>query len=273
MKKLIFFRNDDIRQVLDNSLIGITDLFIKNNIPITHAIEPANITSEVIEWILFIKINHPDLIEIIQHGYSHKLNYESLIGGKLKKGEFGGIRTYYEQFNEISKGKRHMDSYFSDLWFPAFSFPYGARNKEAIKAVSDCGFKVINGSMGISAQYNLLYFIGHLLNKEMLFGRKISWNLKYKPNTKLFQIDTSISLIKKFYDEDVNADFFTLEELKHKTLLYLKKKKNIGFVLHHRYHNTEEKIKLVDDFLVWLKTLPDIKFCTMETIYNTFSNR
>lgn len=271
--KYVFFRNDDVRQILDQSLIEITDVLIKNNIPVSHTVEPANVSTEVIDWLLEMKNKHPDLIEIVQHGYGHKLNYKNVIGGKLKKGEFGGTRSYEEQLEEISHGKQLMDKYFNRNWFPLFTFPYGARNVAALKAVSASGFKVVNGSMGVSFQHKVLYFAGRLLNKEMLFGRKISYNLKHKKGLSLFQIDTSISVIKKYINEESEALFYTLDELKSKTRKYLKNSPTIGIVLHHRYHNTQEKVKLLEDYIYWLKSLPQVKLCTQEEIYKEFSKK
>lgn len=269
--KYIFFRNDDVRNSLDKSLIEVTDLFVQNQIPISHAVEPANVTPEVFEWLKEKKKNYPNLIEIIQHGYRHKLNVEVNIGGKLRKGEFGGTRSYKEQYEDILAGRQLMDRYFKDQWFSAFTFPFGARNKAAIKAISDCDYKVVNGSMGTTWDYNLLYFAGRLLKKEMLFKRKISWNLKFKPGTNIFQIDTSISIIKKFLDDNESAEFYSLDELKKKTILYLRKKNNVGFVLHHRYHNEPYKLQLVEDFLKWLKSMKGIEFSSIEGIYNRFA--
>lgn len=271
--KYIFFRNDDLRESLDKELIEITNLCITNNIPISHTVEPANASKQVIDWLLKIKTQHPQLIEIVQHGYAHKLNYENVIGGKLKKGEFGGDRSYDDQFEEIKKGKELLDEYFGDNWFPLFTFPYGARNDAALKAVSDAGFKVVNGSMGVSLQHKLLYAIGRALNIEMLFGRKISYNLRHRKNLNLFQIDTSISVIKKYLDESVEASFYSLDELKSKTLTYLKNAPSVGIVLHHRYHNKVSKIKLLEDYISWLKSLNNVEFVTQEFLYNKFAKR
>jgi len=268
--KLIFFRNDDIRDKLDDSLVQMTKLFIQNNIPISHAVEPANISSKVLEWLCDIKQKHSNFIEIVQHGYAHRLNYRKQIGGKIKKGEFGGDRTYQEQFDEIRNGQKIMDKYFGNSWFRLFTFPYGARNAAAIKAVSDSGFLAVNGSMGITTKHKYLYKIGQILNKEMLFGRKISWHLKHKPNTNLFQIDTSISNIKKFNDEMTNCEFYSFEDLKKRTQMYLKKNDVIGFVLHHRYEN-EISIEQLELFVKWLKSIPNIKFTTQEDIYKAYA--
>lgn len=271
--KYIFFRNDDVRESLDKELIEITNLCIANKIPISHTVEPANVSKEVVNWLNEIKRLHPELIEIVQHGYSHSLNYQNVVGGKLKKGEFGGVRSYEEQFLEIKKGKEILDQYFANNWFPLFTFPYGARNDAALKAVSNAGFKVVNGSMGVSFQHKLLYTIGRALNKEMIFGRKISYNLQHRKDLNLFQIDTSISVIKKYLDEGAEASFYSLDELKSKTLMYLKNAPTVGIVLHHRYHNTESKIKLLEDYIVWLKSLNNVVFVTQEFLYNKFAKR
>ncbi len=273
MSKYIFFRNDDVRETLDSELVVITNLCIKNNIPISHTVEPANVSKEVVDWLLDLKTKHPELIEIVQHGYSHKLNYTNKIGGKLKKGEFGGDRTYEEQFQEIKKGKDILDKYFGDKWFPLFTFPYGARNKATIKAINDAGFKAVNGSMGITHQHRIFYFIGRLLNREMINNRKVSYNLRFKKGTNLFQIDTSLSIIKKYIDEGTNASFYTLEEIKSKTLDYLSNAPTVGIVLHHRYHNSTEKIQLLEDYVRWLKTIPNIEFVTQEFLYDKFTQK
>lgn len=273
MNKYIFFRNDDVRESLDVSLIEITKLCIQNKIPISHTVEPANVSKEVIEWLLKMKSNYPALIEIVQHGYSHELNYTNKIGGKLKKGEFGGDRTYNEQYQEIKKGKDKLDQCFGKNWFSLFTFPYGARNDATLKAVSDAGFKVVNGSFGVTFKHKILYFIGRFLQKEMLWGRKISYNLRHRKKLNLFQIDTSISVIKKYINEDTEAIFYSLDELKNKTIEYLKNSPTVGIVLHHRYHNTSAKIKLMEDYIQWLKTLPGVVFVTQEFIYQKFKKK
>ncbi len=271
--KYVFFRNDDVRDKLDKSLIEITDLCVKYNMPISHAVEPANVSKEVVNWLLEMKNKHGNLIEIIQHGYNHKLNYTKKIGGKLKKGEFGGDRTYEEQYNEIKKGKELMDSYFGSSWFSLFTFPFGARNNAAIKAVSDAGFKVVNGSKGISFKLKLFYIIGRLFNKEIMFDRKISWHLMKKPGTNLFQIDMSFGIIKSFINTEDQAVFFNLEQLKNITIKNLESNTYIGIVLHHRYHNSTEISKLFDEYLQWLKELPNISFVNQEQVYNQLTKK
>jgi hypothetical protein len=271
MNKCFFFRNDDVRSSLDNSLIQLTNIFIDRNIPITHAVEPANITPEVIEWLLDKKKNHPNLIEIIQHGYNHKLNYKTEIGGKIRKGEFGGSRDFNDQYSDIKKGMELMDSYFGNLWFKAFTFPYGARNKDAIKALDALNFKVVNGGISPKLVKQLFYIVGRLLNKEIFLDRKVSWNLKKINKTSVFQIDLAISIIKKYINEFEDCEMETLQDLKRETQQCLKLT-NVGVLFHHRYHNSPEKIKLIENYLDWLISIPNIKFCTQEEIFEKYNS-
>lgn len=263
--KIAFFRNDDVRDTLDESLIKITDIFIKYGVPITHAVEPANVTKEVIKWLVDTKKQHPDLIEIMQHGYDHTIKNNKI------KGEFGGQRTYEEQYEEIKKGKELMNQYFGDLWFEAFNFPYAPYNIPAIKAVNDCKFKVLNSHYNSDWKRKFFYFVGHLLNKGRLLDHHVSWNLKRYPNTKLFEIDMNTGFIKKYLNEGTDADFFTLDQLKEKTLKY-SKFKTTGILLHHRYHTEKEHFDLVDDYLKWIST-QGYEFLTMEKIYDRFERK
>ena len=262
---LMFFRNDDVRNVLDEPLIQITDLFVKYNIPITHAVEPANITKEVIDWLISYKKKHPGLIEIMQHGYDHTIK------NTIKKGEFGGNRTYEEQYEEIKKGKELMDSYFGDLWFEAFNFPYAPYNRASIEAVNACEFKVLNSHFNSKFDRKIFYFLGHLLHKGLLFDHHVSWNLDYYPGTNLFEVDMNVSFIKRYYNEETDCEFLSLESLKMETERY-NPYKTIGILLHHRYHNSADKIKLVEDFLQWALT-QNYSFTTLEKIYEKYAIR
>jgi len=265
-ERLIFFRNDDVRNTLDDSLIELTELFIKYEIPIIHSVEPANLTPIVIDWLVDIKSKHPDLIEIMQHGYDHSIK------NKIRKGEFGGQRNYQEQFEDIRKGKELMNKYFGDLWFPAFNFPVGPYNFETMKAVVDNGFKVVNGGWEIDIKHKLFYFVGHLLKKELLFGYRVPYNLEYRPKNKIFQINMNISVIDKYHNEETDSTMLSLEELKNESKRFMIEK-TIGILLHHRYHNTKGKIKLVDDYLGWIKGQSNIQFVTLEKIYDRYADK
>ncbi|NTV03832.1 hypothetical protein HGA89_02780, partial [bacterium] len=81
---IFYFRNDDVN-VLDEELVNVTRRCTEQGVPITHAVEPANVTDEATAWLRAEKSSAPRLIEIMQHGYDHR---------KRDKGEFGGNRPY-----------------------------------------------------------------------------------------------------------------------------------------------------------------------------------
>ncbi len=264
MKNIIFFRNDDVRDKLDKSLKAITMMFICHGIPITHAVEPANITEEVAEWLLKMKEQYPEHIDIMQHGYDHTVK------NKIKKGEFGGQRTYSEQLHDIKKGKELMDKWFGNLWFDAFNFPYAPYNPAAIKAVNDCGYKVINSHFNSKLSRKVFYKLGHMLNKGYLLNHHVSWNLDFYPDTNLFEIDMNVGFIKKYYNESYDCEMMDLQEIIDDTIRY-KKYRTIGVLLHHRYHNTESKLTLIREYLKWCKSTPEFEFWSLKKIYEEFT--
>ena len=246
MSNEYFFRNDDIRQTLDKSLITIQRIFKERKIPIIFAVEPANVSKEVVDWLLQEKKQHPELIDIMQHGYDHKIK------NRKKKGEFGGDRTYKEQYDEILKGKELMDSFFGDAWFPMFNFPYAPYNKAAIQALQDIGYKVINSHYNIDWKRRLFYVIGHILGKGLLFDHHVSWNMKKYPGTTMYEISMNISFIKQYYNEQTNCEFYTYNELCNQIDQYSATPFPVGLLLHHRYHTTVESISLIERVLDYL---------------------
>ena len=263
MKTIVTFRNDDVRDKLDQSLIDLTNVFIEYKIPITLAVEPANVTKEVADWVLDMKNKHPEIIEIMQHGFDHSKK------NKIEKGEFGGQRGFEEQYKEVCRGKELMNENFGDNWFSAINFPYGVYNPSAMQAVDKCGYKVVNSHFNSHWTRRAFYKLGHILGKGFMFNKHISWHLDKYPGTDLFEIDINVSFIKKYVDEDTTCEFFTLEELKEKTKTYLGNP-TAGILFHHRYHNTPDKIKLVKDYLDWIKT-QNVEFMTSEDIFKKFS--
>lgn len=262
---IFFFRNDDVRDTLDEALVRLTDIFIEYGIPITHAVEPLNVTEEVTAWLIEKKKNHPRLIELIQHGLDHSVK----ISGP-RKGEFGGNRTYQEQFDDLQQGMHLMDEKFGDLWFRGFCFPYGPYNPAAMKALNDLGFKLVNSHFNIRPSRRLFYGLGHLLRRGYLFGKRVSWNLQYRPGTSLFEVDMNVSFIKKYHSEGTDCDFYTLDQLKQRTTPYLRYR-TIGVLFHHRYHIADEHFDLVRRYLDWVQSLPRVRFMNMQEIFERFS--
>lgn len=270
MKTCIFLRNDDVRGPLDSSLMYLTEKCIENSLPITHAVEPANVTPKVVDWLLCMKRDYPKLVEIIQHGFDHSLEYTRHSYGHLYKGEFGGDQTYSYQKRKIEEGMNTMDDLFGDNWFRGFTFPFGARNEKSIRVLIDLGFLVVNGGVGTGIKRLIFDKLGRALNRELLFGKKVSWNLKHRNGSQLMQIDVSISVITKYINNGQEALFLSKEEFSNKVESLLGKIPNIGILFHHRFHDTPDKLLLIDQYIDVLKHLSDVQFMTQEGIYNLY---
>lgn len=241
---VVFFRNDDVRNVLDESLISLTSLCIRHRVPVSHAVEPGNVTNEVAEWLIAEKKKYPELIEIIQHGFNHNLLNPS------QKMEFGGTRSFEDQYNDLKKGKAIMDQMFGGLWSPVFTFPYGTYNKFSLQAINQLGYKAISSKMQFSLKVRLKNFIGKLIGTDMLLGKKINYHPDLRKGYNFREISVSANLIKK-YTGDSQADHYSLEEIKNQVEIASKHTKIIGVLFHHRFH--KDHMGLTEDLILHLK--------------------
>lgn len=253
---IVFFRNDDVN-ILDTELKEMTEIFINENIPITQAVEPANVTEECKEWLLECKKKAPNLHCIIQHGYDHQ---DRIIG----KGEFGG-RSYEDQFDDIQKGKEILEESFGMSFFPAFTCPRHFHNKATIKCMDNLSFKVFSSGFGLKRKHKMFYAFGHLLKSPHLLDKHISYHMGRIPRTQLMEISMSMSPIKKYFGME-ECTFASISELQDSFNIASKQTNVIGITLHHRYHKSDSSKQLLIDLIQFLKN-KNCSFSTIEKIY------
>lgn len=242
--KTVFLRNDDVRDNLDAELIEFTDLCLKHSIPVCHAVEPANVTEEVIDWLITVKRDHPTLIEIIQHGYNHNKTNPTI------KMEFGGIRTFDDQFSDIMSGKQLMDQHFGDLWSPVFTFPYGTYNQDTLLAINKAGYKAISSKIDFTLKNSLKNRVGRMLSKDFLFNKKISYHDSKRRHLNFAEFSVSVNLIKKYIDQ-TKAIHYDKTELTDQIKFASKNTDHIGILFHHRFHS--DQMSLINDTIKYLK--------------------
>ena len=243
-KPVVFFRNDDVRNSLDSSLIDFTDLLLGHGVPVSHAAEPANISIEVAEWLNSKKNEFPRLLEIIQHGYDHNLD------NPAEKMEFGGNREYGDQLNDISEGKKLMDLYFGNNWTPVFTFPYGTYNQATLKAVNDSGYEAISSKIQFSSKSRLKNQVGKMLGKDIILGKKVNYHPGIRKGYRFKEISVSANLIRKYTGQST-ADHYSLNEIKEQIRIAGKYTGIIGVLFHHRFH--QNHLGLIEDLIVHLK--------------------
>lgn len=242
--KFIFLRNDDVRGELDHELVELTQCCIKQQVPITHAVEPANLSLEVVEWLQAVKMQFPHLIEIVQHGYDHNCKNPS------QKMEFGGNRDLFDQLNSIRLGKELMNKYFGDLWSPVFTFPYGTFNNDTLKALEIEGYKAISSKIDYTSKSLLKNTIGKLFKKNFILGKKINFHPNKRGEYGFYEFSVSANLIKK-YTGNNSAFHYSESEIISQINRAQKHTNIIGILFHHRFHTNH--IEMTNSLLIKLK--------------------
>lgn len=240
----IFFRNDDVRHLLDQSLIDLTTLCMEHKVPISLAVEPANVTPQVSAWLIGMKTQFPELIEIIQHGYDHNQNNPD------QKMEFGGTRGFQEQYDDIKKGREIMDRIFGDLWDPIFTFPYGTFNEYTLKAIDKLQYKAISSKIKFTCKGRVKNAIGRIMNVDTLFNKKINYHPEVRPGYKFKEISVSANIIKK-YTSGSTAAHYSLEDILKQIRTAGVHTQIIGILFHHRFHANH--LNLIADIIGALK--------------------
>lgn len=239
--RFVFIRNDDVRNELDNSLVNITDLCLKYGACISHAVEPANVSTEVINWLKSIKHSFPSFIEIIQHGYDHNIKMKYPYGY-----EFGGDRNFESQYLDLRAGLELMDDYFGNQWERIITFPYGAFNHDTLKAVNKLGYIALSSSVSFNLKRRILDNFGQLLNFDFLFGKKISYHGTRRSNFNFLEFDVSVNIILKYtgYRSAIHYDITNVINQIERGFRYTN---IVGILLHHRVHN--EHVSLIEEIL------------------------
>ncbi len=251
----IFLRNDDVRNKLDKELMNLTALCIKHDVPISHAVEPANVTAEVVSWLIDVKKQNPTLIEIIQHGYDHNRNQPEM------KMEFGGNRSFNDQLDTLKKGKDLMDKYFGDQWDSVFTFPYGTYNAYTLKALDELGYLAISSKINYSLKNRFKNNLGNLINREFLLSKKISYHNKYRNHYRFKEISVSANLIKSYIDANT-ANHYSKNDIMAQIDQSSRFTSVIGILFHHRFHGNQ--LNMIEELLIGLKE--SYKFSTIMNI-------
>lgn len=257
--KIVFFRDDDVN-VLDDTFTRFVELFINHQVPLVLAVEPGNLTTEMVRYLLETRSANPGLIEIVQHGWSH---------AEHDQGEFGGRRGYADQLDDICKGLNIMRASFGDAFFPAFTFPFGQYNQHTIRILNELGYLVLSSKFNHSFLAQLFYWLGCLTHRKWIFHHRVSYHTRNYPESNLKEISVSISPIKQYLGPHgtTKCIFESLEMLKSQYLLSRKRTPVVGIVLHHRYHADPERMSLLLQFVDWLTESNRIRFMTLKDIY------
>lgn len=259
---IFYFRNDDVN-ILDEELVAVTRRCTAEGVPITHTVEPANVTDECVEWLLAEKARDPRLVELMQHGYDHVWR---------DVGEFGGNRSYDDQHHDLARGKALLQDKLGAAFEPVLNFPFGPYNRHSMRAADDLGYRVICSHYNCRPSRRIMYAVGHALRLGQIRGKHVSYHLDYYPGTGMYCIDMAVSFIRRYIGEHGTrtCEFHEIKAMKANIAPFLGHTPVIGVLLHHRYHQTEASLDLVTEFIRHLKGIPDAEFLNIDEIYRRF---
>jgi hypothetical protein len=232
-QKVIFFRNDDVRNIIEDELQEFVSIFTELGLPLTLAVEPANLTRKVVKWLIDLQDQFPEIIEIIQHGYDHNVR-----GLFPKSVEFGGNRSYECQLHDISKGKKLMDEYFPDRWFSAMAFPYDSYNASSLRALETLNYKIMGAMVHYTLKHKVKDYIGNVISRDFILRKKVSYHHRVRKRYNFIELSPAVNIIKKYITED-EAIHYSLDEILEQIEYCFKYTNVVGILFHHRFHTQE----------------------------------
>jgi len=258
---LVFFRNDDVNR-MEPGLVETTAVLNRHGIPVSHAVEPANLTGETKDWLLSLP---RDRVEIIQHGYAHV---------RHDRGEFGGSRSAEDQARDLAAGLAVMEEAFGDRFFRAMSFPFGSYNRHSVPLLDSLGYEVVSCHRRHQRSRQLFYAAGRALGRGRLMGRHVSHHLGRYPGTGVREISVTIAPIARYLEEagPTCCEFHPLPYLQAAYAASRAQSRVVGVVLHHRYRATDDALRRLDEFAGWLAAARDVEFATLEGICRRLDN-
>ncbi len=258
--RIVFFRNDDAglysKEPVSSELINLTNIFIEENVPVSHGVVPAVVNIDTVEWLKKIKLQYPKLIGIDQHGYKHQ---------KHDRGEFGGSQSYLEQKHDIASGMELMKKYFGSAFSCCFSSPWVRYNRNTKKICDELGFRVFSG--GVSPKFNARIFnsIGRLLNSNVIGKKEVSYHRKNNFTQRGFnilEISPGIDVIQDYRLKTIKPLELILPRYEQ-----CKKHFNvIGFLLHQWVFDSKDKLDIIRKLLFDLKSDSHLSFKLIEEI-------
>jgi hypothetical protein len=185
-----FVRDDDIGELTD-ILRRFVEQFVSARIPVSYQVIPERLTDDCARYMLQMVREHPDLIEIGQHGLRH----EMFLKGKRLKREFGPERSLDQQTDDIAEGLALLRRHFgSDLPIQVFTPPQHKFDRNTLTAAAAAGHTVFSAASYPTAHHRLAYSLGRGLGLSSLRHHGISHHGRRRPEAALREVSISIAV-------------------------------------------------------------------------------
>ena len=139
MSARLFIRNDDV-WTLDREFRFFFDLALDYCLPVVHAVIPGLMDQGLVRFLRKAKEKKPHLLDIVQHGWVHENHAPE---GKAPC-EFGALRAYESQREDIRKGLVKMREAFGEYFTPAFVPPYHGYDENTLRVLHEEGIHLFS---------------------------------------------------------------------------------------------------------------------------------
>jgi peptidoglycan/xylan/chitin deacetylase (PgdA/CDA1 family) len=225
--KMVFVRNDDVG-TLTKELEQVSTLLCQEDVPVSHAVIPGQLTPDSVSWLQQLLREYPALVEIHQHGWKHR-DY----GGQ---GEFGATRSYQEQYQDIYQGKMVLQHYFGERFSPCFTPPWHRYTGDTLQVLAILGFSGFSTKhthqIPMAGQYPFQIVPIHL---NVLQRSQEGWAVKR--------------------EEELQGEWRNLASYA----------SPLGILLHHEHFRTREALRILRRFLLFLKE-EGVVFCKLNDV-------
>ena len=135
----VIFRDDDASEFIPE-LQQLLDIFSSTNTPLHLAAIPARLSKETVSFLLHQKQCMKAPIEIGQHGYSHENHASNGLS------EFSENRNYFQQHEDIRRGKERMQQLFGGEFQPIFTPPFHGFDKNTLRCIEELDFTIFSST-------------------------------------------------------------------------------------------------------------------------------
>jgi peptidoglycan/xylan/chitin deacetylase (PgdA/CDA1 family) len=139
MSARFFIRNDDVWR-LDQRFRFFFDMAMEHDLPVVHAVIPGKMDKSLIRFLCRAKEKTPRSLDIVQHGWVHA-DHGADAGIKY---EFGPLRAYGAQREDIQQGQKKMRLAFGENFTPAFVPPYHGYDERTLRVLHEEGFRIFS---------------------------------------------------------------------------------------------------------------------------------
>ena len=243
---IVIVRNDDPApgHAMD-ALEAVDEIFIKEGIPVTHAVVPAmgdplESDSDFCEYFRTRVENYPGLFDFSLHGYAHEANTDF-----HGTSEFGGLSTE-EQHERIESGLRLLENCIDES-IDTFVPPFNTYDQTTVEQLVALDVPIISGGEWFTQLYfehsDIPFTIDGALHIPNTHEFVSDWE-----TGAFYSLDEMISEFDRVYEE---GDLFVQ-------------------LMHFQYFTTDERLEQLQSLMQHMKETAGVGFMTLASFGNAY---